>query len=53
MSIFIDAIKILGAERVAEIRANVDELLKQVLANRERYARKPMGLEAQGQKQAA
>lgn len=53
MSFLFDAIKLLGAERVAEIRANVDVLLKQVLANRERYARKPVILEAQEQKQVA
>jgi hypothetical protein len=40
MSALEDAVLILGEERVAEIRANVDDLLKQVLANRARYARK-------------
>lgn len=35
-----DAIQVLGEARVAEIRANADDLLKHVLANRERYARK-------------
>ncbi len=35
-----DAIQVLGEARVAEILANADDLLRQVLANRERYARK-------------
>ncbi len=40
MSDLNDAIQVLGIERVAEIRADVSELLKHVLANRSRYAKR-------------
>jgi len=38
---FEDAIRILGAERDAEIRACVGEVLQLVLANRQRYCARP------------
>lgn len=40
MSPMSDAIRVLGEERVAEIRACAGELLREVLANRQRYARR-------------
>jgi hypothetical protein len=40
MSALDEAALVLGVDRVAEIRAGVEDLLKQVLANRARYARK-------------
>jgi len=47
-----DAIQVLGEARVAEIRANADDLLRQVLANRERYMRKAQTA-PEAQRQAA
>jgi hypothetical protein len=44
-----DAVQVLGEVRVAEILARVDDLLKQVLANQERYARRAPGTVVQRQ----
>ena len=40
MSPFKDAVRVLGEERVAEIRACAAEVLRMVLADRERFARR-------------
>jgi hypothetical protein len=49
MSDLNDAIQVLGIERVAEIRADVTELLKHVLANRSHYAKRGRAAIAGGQ----
>jgi hypothetical protein len=49
MSDLNDAIQVLGIERVAEIRADVTELLNHVLANRSRYAKRGSSAIAGGQ----
>lgn len=40
MSPFSDAIRVLGEERVAEIRACAGDVLRMVLADRQRFARR-------------